>query len=58
MIGLGALVLWTALIVWALERNHRRRARRGPAQAGGADGRDRDAARARSELRAVAGRTD
>ncbi|MFE9661157.1 hypothetical protein [Streptomyces sp. NPDC005955] len=56
MIGLSALVLWAALIVWGLERTHRRRARRDPAQAGGADGRDRDSARARAELRAAADR--
>ncbi|MGW2548264.1 hypothetical protein ACWC5I_47270 [Kitasatospora sp. NPDC001574] len=58
MIGLAALVLWIALVVWGLERNHRRQADLYPSQNGTAGIRDRDAERVRAELRAAADRTD
>ncbi|MGW2543201.1 hypothetical protein ACWC5I_20575 [Kitasatospora sp. NPDC001574] len=58
MIGLAALALWIVLVVWALERNHRRQAGPRPSLHGRADVHDRDAERVRAELRAAADRAD
>ncbi|MED7952169.1 hypothetical protein ACFVYP_31215 [Kitasatospora sp. NPDC058201] len=58
MTGLAVLVLWIVLVVWALERNHRRLAGPPPSRNGTAGVRDRDAERVRAELRAAADRAD
>ncbi|MEW2354333.1 hypothetical protein [Spirillospora sp. NPDC029432] len=56
MTALAALLL-VVVLVYALERAHRRRPGPWPPSAGGSEVVDRDAERVRSDLRAMAGRT-